>query len=140
MNNTNFHMDIQKFCLEIGNYGCYLLSIMKALRRYCDEPKILEALAEDYDELKRRGIIGPECTVLLPEELCSYYGFYGIKVKKTKKWPSGTYSFVIGKYYNKNTGYSHFVLMEGPDEVKFDPLGNSKTVRDGHIESYRVFI
>lgn len=40
----------------------------------------------------------------------------------------------------KRTGYSHFVLMKGPQEIKYDPLGDSVTVKEGYVESYRAFI
>lgn len=40
----------------------------------------------------------------------------------------------------ERTGYSHLVLMKGPQEIKYDPLGDSVTVKEGYVESYRTFI
>lgn len=134
----NITMGIQRVFAEIGEYGCYLLSILKAI----DKTKyntVLLSIINDFEDLKKRNIIGDECTVLDPEALCRYYGA-NVKVEKTNKWPnSEDVWFVIGKYHNKRTGYSHFVLMKGPREVSYDPLGDSVTVREGDIESYRVF-
>ena len=62
-----------------------------------------------------------------------------VVVEKTKNWPNNAL-FVIGKWHNKRTGYSHFVLMKGPRDVEYDPLGDSVTVKEGDIESYRAFI
>jgi len=45
----------------------------------------------------------------------------------------------IAQWHNPKTGYSHFVLMKNESEVLFDSLGDSKTVRDGFIESWRLF-
>lgn len=131
-------MNLQKFCKEIGEYGCYLLSIYKGISM-SDDPLILARIANDYDDLRKNGAIGDECEVLHPEKICERYNV-NVTVEKTKKWPNTDKPhFVIGKYYNKRTGYSHFVLMKGPREVEYDPLGDSVTVREGDIESYRVF-
>lgn len=51
---------------------------------------------------------------------------------------------MTARYYSRikseRTGYSHFVLMKGPQEIKYDPLGDSVTVKEGYVESYRAFI
>lgn len=131
-------MNLQKFCKEIGEYGCYLLSIYKGISM-SDDALILARVANDYDGLKKKKIIGDECEVLQPEKICEHYGI-NATVEKTKTWPNTDEPhFVIGKYYNKRTGYSHFVIMKGPREVEYDPLGESVTVKEGDIESYRVF-
>ena len=131
-------MNLQKFCLEIGNYGCYLLSIYKAILNTSTDACILARIANDYDYFKEHYIIGDDCEILQPEMICKRYGI-NVVVEKTKNWPDNAL-FVIGKWHNKRTGYSHFVLMKGPREVAYDPLGDSLTVKNGDIESYRVFI
>lgn len=131
-------MNLQKFCLEIGNYGCYLISIYKAILNTSIDACILARIANDYDYFKEHSIIGNDCEILQPEMICKRYGI-NVVVEKTKNWPSNAL-FVIGKWHNKRTGYSHFVLMKGPRDVQYDPLGNSITVKEGDIESYRAFI
>lgn len=136
-------MNLQKFCLEIGNYGCYLISIYKAILNtstdsYNGDACILERIANDYDYLREHNIIGNDCEILQPAAICERYGI-NVTVEKTKNWPNNAL-FVIGKWHNKRTGYSHFVLMKGPRDVEYDPLGDSVTVKEGDIESYRAFI
>lgn len=131
-------MNLQKFCLEIGNYGCYLISIYKAILKTSSDACILARIANDYDSLKEHSIIGNDCEILQPAKICRLYGI-NVTVEKTNKWPDNAL-FVIGKWHNKRTGYSHFVLMKGPKEVEYDPLGDSVTVKEGDIESYRAFI
>lgn len=136
-------MNLQKFCLEIGNYGCYLISIYKAILNtstdaYNGDACILARIANDYDYFREHSIIGDDCEILQPDKICKRYGI-NVVVEKTKNWPNNAL-FVIGKWHNKRTGYSHFVLMKGPREVEYDPLGDSVTVKEGDIESYRAFI
>ena len=131
-------MNLQKFCLEIGNFGCYLISIYKAILNTSSDACILARIANDYDYFKEHNIIGDDCEILQPDKICERYGI-NVTVEKTKNWPSNAL-FVIGKWHNKRTGYSHFTLMKGPKEVEYDPLGDSVTVKEGDIESYRAFI
>lgn len=131
-------MSLQKFCLEIGNYGCYLISLYKAILKTSSDACILARIITDYDYFKKNNIIGDDCEILQPDKICERYGI-NVTVEKTNKWPSNAL-FVIGKWYNKRTGYSHFTLMKGPREVEYDPLGDSVTVKEGDIESYRAFI
>ena len=130
-------MNLQKLCLEIGNYGCYLISIYKAILDTTDAC-ILARIITDYDYFRKNNIIGDDCEILQPDKICKHYGV-NVTVEKTKNWPNNAL-FVIGKYHNKRTGYSHFVLMKGPQEIKYDPLGDSVTVKEGYVESYRAFI
>lgn len=131
-------MNLQKFCLEIGNYGCYLICVYKAILKSSSDACILARIITDYDFFKDHTIIGNDCEILQPALICKRYGI-NVTVEKTKNWPSNAL-FVIGKYHNKRTGYSHFTLMKGPREVEYDPLGDSVTVKEGDIESYRAFI
>lgn len=135
-------MNLQKLCLEIGNYGCYLISIYKAILNTTDayngDACILARIITDYGYFRKNNIIGDDCEILRPDMICKHYGV-NVTVEKTKVWPDNAL-FVIGKYHNKRTGYSHFVLMKGPQEIKYDPLGDSVTVKEGYVESYRAFI
>lgn len=126
-------MSLQKTFEELGNYGCYLISIYKGLHKDMPDSMIAKSIIEDFSRLKEKGYIGDDCEVLQPEKIS------GHKVMKSVEWPTEPFAFVIGKYHNKRTGFSHFVLMRGPNEVDYDPLGNSVTVREGKVESYRVF-
>ena len=131
-------MNLQKFCLDIGNFGCYLISIYKAILNTSSDACILARICADYEYLKAHNIIGDDCEILQPAKICRLYDI-NVTVEKTKKWTDNAL-FVIGKWHNKRTGYSHFTLMKGPREVEYDPLGDSVTVKEGDIESYRAFI
>ena len=45
--------------------------------------------------------------------------------------------FNIARFYNDRTKLSHFVLIT--ENGIWDPLGDSKTVAEGHIADYRIF-
>ena len=46
---------------------------------------------------------------------------------------------IIGYYYNPNTNLHHFVVMDKYNEVKWDSIEDSNTVKNGFVESYRLF-
>ena len=75
-------MNLQKFCLEIGNYGCYLISIYKAMLNTSTDACILARIANDYDYLREHNIIGNDCEILQPAKICKRYGI-NVTVEKS---------------------------------------------------------
>ena len=51
--------------------------------------------------------------------------------------PDGYY--FIGEFYNKATDFHHFVVIDRNKQVVFDPIPNSRTVREGKLVSIRFY-
>lgn len=51
--------------------------------------------------------------------------------------PDGFY--YIGQYKNPNNGFKHFVVIDRKKNVVYDPIQNSKTVREGSLISIRLY-
>lgn len=117
---------IQKKMLNLGNNGCllfcylYLSNIETMTAYYLLEPFI------------QAGVVDSECTVLNPEKL---YSMFGIKASViiSNENPGKT---CIARFNNGK--FSHFVVVDKNNNVIFDPLGDSNTVRTGTIKDYRV--
>lgn len=124
----------------IEKYGCYFLSLLSALLGR--EPKFDEII-DKYIVFNKLGYMDSECTILYPCEIIHhYYGSRWSISKPNNEWPKeydSTADIAIAKWHNPNTGLSHFVLMKNENEVKWDSLGDSKTVKEGYIESWRLF-
>ena len=58
-------------------------------------------------------------------------------VKKVYKNPN---KICIAEFYNERTKFTHFVIVGPTDEVLYDPLEDSVTVKEGKIVSYREII
>lgn len=115
----------------IGKYGCYLLSI---LHHKGEEDNVLKY----YRYFLKKGFIDEECYVKDPVSIMKYITGNNYNVIKTTTIPVNA-DIVICYYYNPTTKLHHFVYKE-KDGTIWDPLGNSNTVKNGYIESYRVFI
>lgn len=122
---------LQKKLENIGKYGCYFLSILKAFDRTAD-------FLELYDKYTSKGFMDADCFVKNPIGIVrDLSGYHKWNVEKTTSFKLG--SIVIAYYYNKSTGLHHFVLFDNNNKLVWDPLGESNTVKNGVIESYRVF-
>lgn len=117
---------IQTKLEQIGNYGCYFLSI-------CCQANYQGNIIELYDFCVEKGWMESDCTVLNPGKIYWYLTGTEVWVVKTTEEPKGDELFYVELWHNERTGYSHFKL---PD---VDTLKNSVTVREGKIHSYRIF-
>jgi hypothetical protein len=124
----------------IHNYGCYYISIL-----YIDEEVSGKVLAPN-DIVKvwfknwNEGDMDVETTILDPNGLCEdlsgkleFMGKY-----PATYMPAGNEREIL-RFVHPTTGMVHFVVGDGKGKCKFDPFENSRTVREGKVESKRIF-
>lgn len=127
MNDTALQSKLEK----IGKYGCYFLSLLKAFNRTSD-------FLELYDKYISKGFMDSDCYIKNPVGIVTdLSGYNKWNVEKLTSFKKG--DIVIAYYFNKNTGLHHFVLFDNDNKLVWDSLGRSNTVRNGVIESYRIF-
>lgn len=120
---------------NIYDFGCYFMDLLYVgLNR---EPSLSELVAyyNRYNELK---YIDYECTVLNPVMILEDLTGEAYKVRKDSVLDKSA-DIIIGLYYNPRTNLHHFVLLNKNGNVKWDSLGESVTVKEGFIESHRLF-
>lgn len=127
---------VQKKLLNIGQSGCYFLCLLKSF-------DCLDDVLPCYDFFVSKGWMKEDCFIQDPLAIveclssgCKY------TVEKTTEL-DGDADIRIAYYYNKSTDLHHFVLVDLNGKVIFDPLGTtespSNTVKNGYVESYRLF-
>jgi hypothetical protein len=119
---------IQKTLESIGKYGCGFLSV-------CHQLGVgdIETLLY-YNICKRQGIINAECYVNDWGKLATFIDPDGKKYRVEKSnLKDIKAAFYLEYWYNPRTRLHHFKLRD------WDPLGESVTVKEGMIESYRNF-
>jgi hypothetical protein len=135
---------------DINKYGCYFLSLMWQMNRLLGAPpmehKMIEVIYNTckHVDANNNGItdMKPECFISDPQGLVDYVAkdkviFVG---KATKDYTCRDNQFAIQCWYNPNTKFTHFVAEGADGKVAYDPIqGGSKTVREGAIESKRVY-
>ena len=128
--------DLNKKIESIYNYGCYFLSLCYVAKGR--EPYNIDEMVDWYDLFIKKDWMGEDCYVKDP---CAILEFFTSKkytvVKDTVLDPK--VGIVIGRWHNPTTNHFHFVVMDSNNNVTYDPLGESITVRDGFVESYRLF-
>lgn len=116
---------------KIGKYGCYFLSLLKAFNRTAD-------FLELYDRYIAKGWMDSDCYIKKPILIVAdLSGYDKWNVEKPTSFKKG--DIVIAYYFNPATGLHHFVLFDNDNKLVWDSLGQSNTVRNGFIESYRIF-
>ena len=75
--------------------------------------------------------------VLDPEGILKLVTDKRYSIKKVYKNPN---KICIAEFYNERTDFTHFVIVGPTDEVLYDPLEDSITVKEGKIISYREII
>ena len=123
--------DIQGAYEEIGKYGCYFLSLLKTANK---EQNALEY----YFKYLGNKWIDKECFVMNPTNILNDLHGRKFNVIRSNSYDNKA-SVKIACWYNPRTNYRHFVLMRDNKEVLFDSFGQSITVKEGFIESWRLF-
>ena len=120
----------QKICKILGESGCYFFCLLHCAGKENDAINI-------YKKVVDIGWMDEDCYVKDP---CAILKFLTGKkyslVKDAVLDPSA--NIIIGLWYNPTTNHHHFVVMDSNNNVTYDPLGESITVRDGALESYRL--
>lgn len=129
--------ELDKKVEMIYGYGCYFLDLL-FISKY-QEPTF-EEIIKSYDTLITKGWMDEECFIKDPCAILNHLTGkkYSVEVKKDSVFDSSAVH-IIGYYYNPNTNLHHFVVMKNSSEVRWDSLGNSNTVLNGFIVSYRLF-
>ena len=123
-------MEIQKELEYIGKYGCYFLCLRKLTNQLdCN-------ILADYRQCLALGYIDKECTVLQPAKILELFDKKQHIVTKVAHYDEFA-RYNIAYFYNKRTGLHHFVIMKDENTVFWDPLGDSTTVKEGVVESWR---
>ena len=124
-------LGIQNIYKNIGDYGCYFLSI---LQHFGKVDKVLDY----YNEYVAKGWMDYNCYIRDPVSILSDLTGKSWKYRWSNK-PDAKATLSIG-YWRKGP-LGHFVIMEnGSEKVKWDSYGeNRPVVKGGKIDSFRLF-
>lgn len=128
--------DLDKVIKNIHDYGCYFLDLIYVSKDY-KEPT-LEEMLKYYDIFLQKMWIDSECFVANPTAILEYLTGKKYRIKIDSVFDKQA-DIIIGRWYNPTTNYHHFVVMDKCNEVRWDSIENSNTVKNGFIESYRLF-
>ena len=116
---------------KLSDYGCYFLCLCEIAERHTGQPvDIIRTAVKALEE----GWIEEDFTIQRPTEILKYLtekSWVCIKSEKESKSPD---SYAIQCYKNERTGYTHFRMED------WDSLKDSVTVKEGKIDSYRIFL
>ena len=123
---------------QIYDYGCYFMSLLYVRKVPYTELTSLDELLKYYIIFVSKGWMDFDCYVKDPCAILRYLtGKSYTVVKDAVLDPKA--SIIIGLWHNPATNFHHFVVMDSNNNVTYDPLGDSITVADGVIKSYRLF-
>lgn len=126
---------LDKKVKNIYDYGCYFLDLLY-VSKY-KEPT-LEEIIKYYDTFTAKGWMDEECFVKNPCDILNFLTGKRYSVVRDPVLDTSA-SHIIGYFYNPNTSLHHFVVMGKDDKVCWDSIENSNTVKNGFVESYRMF-
>ena len=128
---------VQDFFAAVGAEGCYALTLCKIAELATRAEGNTGAAFLGIERGVKAGYIKPDMTVL------DGAAFLKLLTGKewTKEWKDAGYvpkegDWLAAEWFNGKTGKTHFTL-EYP--VKWNSLGDSVTVKEGAIRSYRVY-
>lgn len=123
---------------QIYDYGCYFMSLLYVSEVPYSELTSLDELLKYYDTFIENGWMNPDCYIKNPCAILEYFIRKKYTVKKDVVLDTSA-DIVIGRWYNPTTNFHHFVVMDKHNTVVWDSLVDSNTVKNGVIESYRLF-
>jgi hypothetical protein len=128
---------------NIGESGCYFLSILKAGEALpCQCPDILGYSLGAYWTAIDKGWMGDDCLVTDAGALMSDISGKPYTLhKEPADYQTQPGEIEILRFEVQKTGvtYSHFVLGDGKGGVAWDPWPGSLTVKNGKLQSKRIF-
>lgn len=134
MKQSELHSKIVKLT-NINDFGCYFLDLLFVAKGR--EPELDEML-HYYDLFTENEWMEDDCYVKNPCAILECLTGKKFTVKKDTAIDKEA-THVIGHYHNPNTGLKHFVVTDKSNKVVWDSIENSDTVKNGYIESYRLF-
>lgn len=129
----------QAYMKLLGEEGCYFLCIVHLAEQLTNER--IDAIAALLEALDR-GFIKSDCTVLFAEDILrSLTGIIWIKTHEESSYQVKGGQLEILRYERKTGAGTmvHFVVGDGNGEIEYDPLGSSRTVREGYLAGKRIF-
>ena len=123
---------------QIYDYGCYFMSLLYVRNIYYSEIPAIDELFMYYDTFIAKGWMTSDCYVKDPCAILKYLTGKKYSVKKSEVLDPSA-AIIIGRWYNPATNFHHFVVMDKRNTVVWDSLADSNTVKNGIIESYRLF-
>ena len=121
----------QKICKVLGESGCYFFCLLHYVGKENDALNV-------YKKVVDIGWMDADCYIKDPCAILKYLtGKKYTVVKSTALDPDA--NIIIGRWHNPATNHYHFVVMDSNNNVAHDPLGDSITVAEGAVDSYRLF-
>lgn len=128
---TSRYDNIQKYLKNIGEYGCFFLSLLSIAEEYTGRKiDLVDAVRWGIDSKA----VGNDFTIYDDCKLLSH--LTGKRVSKSASQGCGVLSanqFSVEKWYNGRTGYNHFRRR------CFDVYNGSVTVREGCLVCYYIY-
>ena len=123
--------------------GCYFLSLLYLVERETGKQFSVDIINGLFQTFLDKKYLGPDCLVKNPTQILKHLG-----LNKTQRLNGSSIAFPAS-YKTQNNEleileyvngiFSHFVVGDGNSRVEFDPLVNSNTVRNGRLNSKRIF-
>ena len=123
---------------QIYVYGCYFMSLLYVSKVPYTELTSLDELLKYYNTFIIKGWMDPDCYVRYPCSILEYLTGKKYTVKKDAVLDPSA-NIIIGRWYSPDTNFHHFVVMDRDNTVVWDSLKDSNTVKNGIVESYRLF-
>lgn len=134
---------------NIQKYGCYFLSLahctgkeftasqLNFIWTICIDKGYINGDINgdgDMDDSNEAVIVNPNGVC---RELGLLYKYVDKHISPHEAIPEGYLS--IGRFYNRRTRHIHFVVINKYKTVIFDPIPNSVTVKEGVLDSMRLY-
>jgi hypothetical protein len=132
------------FPYDVQHFGCYLFSICFLLDRQFNLGIFMDAgMLKIYQDEEADRDLGAESFVDSPQHLCDHVAGEGKVSFEEMHYPADHQcnpgELEVQCWFNPATNFHHFVAAENGRMI-YDPIeGGSRTVREGHCESKRVF-
>ena len=119
----------QKISKIIGESGCYFLCLLK----FCNEE---DNAIKWYKRSLALGYIEEDCYIKEPTKILQL--LTGKEYQVVKQSSPFEADLIVTRFVKNKT--NHFVITDVYASVKYDPLVDSVTVKEGYPESFRMFM
>ncbi len=130
----------KKLSKDMNKDGCAFLSLAYFSEKITLQKWDSILLVALWNKAKSMDVIDKENIIQEWDTLAKMFGLnYDYLGWKEKDFVCNKDQFEICAWYNPRTKFTHFVVGNGKGKVEWDPLEVSVTVREGHLDSKRVF-
>lgn len=125
-------MEIQEKYKNLGLSGCYFFDLLKHFGK-------VDKAIDYYDKYTNKGWMDYDCFIQRPLDIVKdLSGYPNWDMKKSEVFDNKA-EIIVAYYYNPITKLHHFVLHNDRNGLRWDSLEPSNTVKNGYVESYRLF-